>query len=183
MTTEERGETSDLDSFSGAEVEPPHKIFITDKDKNGTLPGIGDVSTRWVSSKGRHQLLYTAQKKQEVKERASLQKELQILAIECKKALEALENGESSTHTQVVSAHQLCDVYIPKSTVKSTSRQTLNQRLEELWKTDQASGSETGDLGSTCATATNVLGEELVDTITQKHKLPPDVSQYSKLLF
>lgn len=115
-TFEECCET-DLESFSVADIEPPHKISLRDKEKDGRLPGIGEVSTRWVSSIGCQQLL----------DKMHLKKELQTLAVECKKALKALENGESSTHSQVVTAHQLCDMYIPETKLE---RHTFNQRFK-----------------------------------------------------
>ena len=47
-----------------------------------------------------------------------------------------------------------------------------NDRLRKLWSTNQ----HTTANDNIAATATSILGKDLVDSITEEHREPPDVS-------
>ena len=153
--------------ISGVDIESPYKAALKEKEQDVEIPGIGLVCTRWVGEKGKRQLIQLADQET----CRTLQQELQTLANECKKALTVL-GADTSPDPQVQKANSLCDEYLHKSSRKCKSS-LHNQRMEVLWKSqhDEFPGTVAGPAG-----ATAVLGSQLVDTITEKHKQPPDVS-------
>ena len=155
--------------ISGVDIESPYKAIVKEKEQDTEIPGIGSVCTRWVGEKGKKQLMQLADQEK----CRSLKQELHSLANVCKKALTVL-GADQSSDPQVQKANSLCDVYIGKS--GSKSKPSLhNRKMGALWKSQHDEPP-----GATCiagpAGATAVLGSELVDTITEKHKQPPDVS-------
>ena len=140
--------------ISGVDIESPYKAVLKEKEQDVQIPGIGPISTRRVGEKGKKQLIQLADQET----CRTLQQELHTLANECKKALAVL--GDTSSKPQVLKANSLCDEYLHKSSSKCKS--SYNQKMEDLWKNQPG--------------ATAVLGSQLVDTIMEKHKQPPDVS-------
>ena len=153
--------------ISGVDIESPYKAMVKEKEQDTEIPGIGSVCTRWVGEKGKKQLMQLADQEK----CRSLKQELHSLANVCKKALTVL-GADQSSDPQVQKANSLCDVYIGKSSSKSKPS-LHNRKMGALWKSqhDEPPGAIAGPAG-----ATAVLGSELVDTITEKHKQPPDVS-------
>jgi len=152
--------------ISGVDIESPYKAVLKEKEQDVQIPGIGPICTRWVGEKGKKQLIQLADQET----CRTLQQELHTLANECKKALAVL-GGDTSSDPQVLKANSLCDEYLHKSSSKCKS--SYNQKMEDLWKNQhgQVPGAVAGPAG-----ATAVLGSQLVDTIMEKHKQPPDVS-------
>ena len=153
--------------ISGVDIESPYKATVKEKEQDTEIPGIGPVCTRWVGERGKKQLMQLADQEK----CRSLKQDLHNLASECKKALTVL-GAEKSSDPQVQKANSLCDVYLGKSSSKSKPC-LHNKKMGALWKSqhDESPGAIAGPAG-----ATAVLGSQLVDTIMEKHKQPPDVS-------
>ena len=84
------------------------------------------------------------------------------LASECKKAL---MQAVPSNDPQVLKAINLCDKFLASKSQKR--KKVQNESLKSLWGTTNQC--EQVDPAT-------VLGQDLVDTITEKNKQPPDVS-------
>ena len=96
----------------------------------------------------------------------SLRSELALLSKECLKAFE-VTGLSSSTNTQVKTAIGLCH----KHTASIGQQSIKNGRLHTLWSREEHHINE-----DITTVATSILGKELVDTLTELHKEPPDVS-------
>ncbi len=164
----------DQNSASGVEIESPHKAAQREKEENGEIPGVGQISTRWVGQRGKKDMIQEADREQCKTEAQGLRVELSTLANECKKALLVL-GADESHDPQVQRANSLCDQYLKKTPSKHKPT-SLSQKMDDLWKSQCEPGPCGVSEPATAATA--ALGQQLVDTITEKHKQPPDVSCY-----
>ena len=77
-----------------------------------------------------------------------------------------------SPDKEVKKAVDLCHSHLPQSS--SSTQPSRSSRISTLWKTQQEATSQAPVDKVNLASA--VLGEQLVQTITQKHREPPDVS-------
>lgn len=163
------------DTMSGVEVESPYKATQREKEEDVEIPVIGQVSTRWVGGRGKQELIKQAEQEKNKTEVQGLKLELRTLADECKQALVVL-GAETSSDPQVQKAYSLCTEYLQSSTKRKPS--SLNQKMDALWKSrgEELPGALTGT-----PAATAILGPQLVDTILEKHKQPPDVSCFCPL--
>lgn len=143
-------------------MESPHKAAQREKEVNTEIPGIGRISTRWIGQRGKQDLIELADQETSRTEAQGLKVELRALADECKKALLIL-GANDSCDPQVQSAVSSCDRYLKNTTSKHRST-SVNQRLDDLWK----SQSQVGPSG-TIESATAALGQQLVDTRTSNH--------------
>ena len=100
---------------------------------------------------------------------ASLKKELHVLSTECWKAF-AAAGLEDSDHPQIKRTLELCSSYISSSTRAKTDVCAIGT----LWKED---GHEQEAPVDKKELATSILGEDLVATLVEKNRQPPDVSK------
>ena len=121
--------------------------------------GIGHISTRWVGERGKEELVSEMKELKYRQELIELKAQICQLATECKKALQAT----SCTEPQILDAINLCNNYLPKD--KDSDKKAQNDPLKSLWDTTN----------STVVDPTSILGQDLVDIITEKRKQPPDV--------
>ncbi len=157
-------------SISGVEIESPYKAVQREKEEDSEIPGIGQISSRWVGGKGKQELIQLAERENCKTEVQGLKLQLHTLADECKKALVVL-GAEASSDLQVQKATSLCDAYI--TTASKRKLPSFNEKMGVLWKSrcDELPGDIAGS-----AAATVILGPQLVHTIMEKDKQPPDVS-------
>lgn len=110
---------------------------------------------------------------------AVAKKELEVLAKECNKAFIAA-GLEESRHPQIRKALDLCASSISPSHKVECKEVAPTSAFGEIWKRD-AGSAITMDL-DTKEMATSILGKNLVDTLTEADKQPPDVSMLSSLV-
>lgn len=104
-----------------------------------------------------------------------LQKDLKVLASSCLQALKKL-GAEESADGDISSALKLCKQHC-NTTSTSKSQTCKAERIFKLWK-DQKPTANNLHVHARDPTerAVEVVGEQLVETITQKTKEPPDGS-------
>lgn len=154
--------------YSGVEVITPKKSLTLNPDEPvTTVPGIGVIQTCWVGCRGREEISKKIEESKTQTLVKSLRSELALLSKECLKAFE-VTGLSSSTNTQVKTAIGLCH----KHTASIGQQSIKNDRLHTLWSRE-----EHHHINEDITTAaTSILGKELVDTLTEVHKEPPDVS-------
>ena len=79
---------------------------------------------------------------------------------------------KNSDDPKIRKAVDLCSSYLPQT---ARCRVTTSTSIATLWK-EQQSGSELPGPVDKKELATSILGEKLVDTLTEKNQQPPDVS-------
>ena len=141
-----------------------------EKESQFNVPYIGNISSKWVGEKGREEIVRESQEKNERLVSENLKREIRTLSRVCATALSKL-GAQSSSDPDVMKAVSMCELHLP-STCK---RPSLSEKLGELWKTEK----ETNDaVLDTKSLAVQVLGSNLVDTITEANRQPPDVSKH-----
>ena len=154
-------------SMSGVELESPHAVIAAEKESSFEIPGIGIISTQWIGREGRCKLIKQFMIEMETPRLSDLKKELRTLASVCLKAFEsyAVENISKPDIKQAL------DRYVPKSSKAHEKR--LDNPISCVWKgassQDQLLPIDNIEL------ATHILGEHVVDTITEKKRDPPHV--------
>lgn len=163
--------TSEKFVQSGLEVMSPHKSVAIAQEEDESLPGIGFISTAWIGHLGKQDLLKKVRDETAKSVSKVLRSELRTLASTSLKAFSSIGMLDSD-HDDVIAAVKLCKSYLsasrlPKATLTSAAR---------AWKeSDQPPFSSNPDKTQL---ATDVLGEQLVDTIKEKHRQPPHVSMF-----
>lgn len=155
-------------SMSGVEIESPHVTLASEKNRSYEIPRIGIISTLWTGQEGRQALMNDYEMEIETPKITALKRELRELASTCLKALVDIQD----TKPQVRQAIDMCRNYIPKS-----SNRIIDNPISDLWK-NKTSNSPKSPTNSK-ELATQVLGEQIVNTITERNKDPPDVSYIS----
>ena len=157
--------------MSGVEMESPHKLMATAQQFRCEIPGIGAVSTMWVGHKGVRDIRRKLAEEETTSKVKELSTELRVLAKECMTAFE-VAGLKSSDDPKIRKAVDLCSSYLPQT---ARCRVTTSTSIATLWK-EQQSGSELPGPVDKKELATSILGEKLVDTLTEKNQQPPDVS-------
>ena len=168
--------TVEDNDMSGIEMESPHKEMVTAVEFPCNIPEVGDICTSWIGQRGVGQIL--KMREHEIAEREMHTKchELQVLAVECLQAFEAVGVCDSS-NPQLCKAVDLCLSYAPRfrTKLRKTSQRSTACEIANLWKQpndDEASGQNP----SVQSLAETILGDKLVDKVTEKNRQPPDVS-------
>lgn len=155
---------------SGMEIiSTPQKEKIAEKDHPVVIEGVGLLSTAWIGQRGRKELMDGLKNQVERHEVSTLQQDLLRLSRTCLNAFDSLSSPDSST-AQVLKAKSLCESFTVSKKKKLLS---FNKKVEQLWKTAEIGTTEISD---PTEQASAVLGEHLVEVITEKNKQPPDVS-------
>ena len=169
-----QGERSTMedDSISGVEFESPHKLLSTAEEFPVEIAGVGELSTRWVGSKG-----VLSIRKQLVQEGATeqvktLNAELKLMAQQCTEAFKVSGLMESE-NTNVRRAIDLCASYLGVPQASKVPKTTSS--IATLWKQQVLDESEQSTSKNPSDLASSVLGEKLMDTLTEKNREPPDV--------
>ena len=89
------------------------------------------------------------------------------LAAECKRALLPHTNLSDNLVTKAL---EMCNKYLPKELEGQNPKVTAS--LKQLWETAESKENEPA----------RVLGEDLVNVITEKNRQPPDVSHIYQLI-
>lgn len=161
--------TEDDSDNSGIEiVSTPQKEKIAEKDHPFVIEGVGLLSTAWIGQTGRKEFMYGLKHQVERHEVLTLQRDLHKLSRTCLDAFNSLNSQDSNT-AQVQKAKSLCESY----SVSKKKPLSFNTKVQQLWKTAELM---TPVICDTTEQACAVLGESLVEVITEKNKQPPDVS-------
>ena len=132
------------------------------------MPYIGNISSKWVGENGREEIIRESQEQNERLLSESLKREIRTLSRVCTTALNKL-GAQSSSDPDVMKAVSLCKLHLPDK----CKRPSLSDKLGELWRTEK----DTNDaILDTKSLAVQLLGSDLVDTITEANRQPPDVS-------
>lgn len=157
---------------SGVEIVTSKKSLNPDEPET-TVPGIGVIHTFWVGQKGKDEIQKLVEEDRGQPLIKSLRSELFQLSKECLTAFD-VAGLLKSTDAQVQKAINLCQKYTSKGSKRHTA--VTNDRLQKLWSTNKHP--HTNEDITTAATS--ILGKELVDSITEEHREPPDVSNASR---
>ena len=141
------------------------------------VPGIGEIPNTWIGQLGRRKIEKLLEKEELGPIITRLKQDLTYLATTCVKALTKLD-ASSYEDSDISVALDLCTQY---SKQKDSGSRCKATKINELWMTQHDSNLEETLLHEQSLTdrATGILGENLVDAITQKHCQPPDVSLLS----
>ncbi len=158
----------DTEDMSGIEIDSPHKVLSTSNEFPCILQGIGELRTLWIGQKGVQSIKRKVAEERSTDQVRSLSSDLKKLASTCHKAFEVagLINSEQEA---VKDAVELCKLHLPQP--KESKKQS--SAIAHLWKKPTE---ETHSSKDPVKLATSVLGEKLVDTLTEKNREPPDVS-------
>lgn len=161
--------------MSGVEVVSPHKLMAAARESPCSLPGIGELRTSWIGQRGVCDIQRQLVEKEAQSQIKAVKSALGVLARECMKAFETA-GVLTSDEPQIRKAIDLCSSYIPHtSRCKATAPSTA---IATLWKGERNAPllpcpEDKKDL------ATSILGEKLVETLTEEKRQPPDVSTCS----
>lgn len=163
----------DTSDFSGIEMESPHKGLAEAHEFPCNIPDIGEACSSWIGHKGVSDIVQLRAQELSESELATKSHELRQLASECLLAFEVtgLSNSENQ---QVRKVADLCKVYVLQASHKQHVHGDRGCEISRLWK------SEASDIHSHATgrqqLAVSVLGENLVNKVTEKNRLPPNVS-------
>ena len=163
--------------MSGIDMESPHKDLATAQEFPCSIPVIGDVCTSWIGQKGVSDLQKLKQQEETKNEVQAKSSELRVLATECLKAFE-VAGLRNSDDPQVRKATDLCLLYVPRFMCKTSSR-NMSCDIAQVWKQQVQEHSNPVAEGKEPAVqslAESILGEKLIDTVTEKKRQAPDVS-------
>lgn len=166
LSTNERSPTLAV-SMSGVEIGSPHPFRAAQKENTFEIPGIGIISTQWIGHEGREKLMEQFAMDIETPKLSALKKELRTLASVCLKAFESFEVVNISD-PKVKQALDLCRSYVPKSSARH-----VDNPISRVWKETTSIPHQLPK--DNIQLATQVLGENIVDMITEKRREPPDV--------
>lgn len=162
----------EIDQYSGIEIlSTPQKKKIHERDNPFEIEGVGFLSSTWMGQRGKRELVQEVHDESERSESQTLKRELRTFAKVCGNALGNL-GAHSSNDPQVKNAIELCDSYLSLKKKKMS----VSQKLNQLWKSGELSASQDEISTDPAQIASAVLGNSLVDAITEKDKQPPDVS-------
>lgn len=136
------------------------------------VPGIGEIPNTWIGQVGRRKIGKLLEQEELRPVITRLKQDLNYLANTCIKALTKLD-AEYHDDSDISTALQLCTQY---SKEKNSMPRCKATKISELWMAQQDSEEALSLEQSVTDRATDILGENLVDVITQKHCQPPDVS-------
>ena len=159
--------------MSGVEVVSPHKLMAAARESPCTIPGIGDLRTSWIGQKGVCDIQRKLLEKDARSQIKAVTTELAVLAKECMKAFE-VAGLITSDEPQIKKAVDLCSSYIPQTSRHKPA--TPSTAIAALWKGEASAAPHLEDK---CDLATAVLGEKLVETLTEEKRQPPDVSTFT----
>ena len=142
------------------------------------VPGVGEVPSAWIGQAGKRKMGKLLEQEELRPVIKGLQQELRHLASTCYKALMKF-NAEDHADADVVAAVDLCKQFLSQRDIQ---RGCKEQRIAELWRTQQMQGEPSTHGESTTERATRAIGEKLVDVITEKSKQPPDVSKHLSVI-
>ena len=161
----------DTDDMSGVEVDSPYKFLFESQEFPCDIQGIGEICTSWIGQQGVLEIKRTVSERKTAQEVKTLSSDIKKLASNCYRAFEkaGLLNSEDEV---IKGAVELCQTHIQKLPQEGRKRTSA---IASLWK------QHTSTEAAHCTTdlkkhATAVLGDKLVDTLTEKHREPPDVS-------
>lgn len=158
-----------VDDISGVETFSPHKMDV-EKESQFNVPYVGNISSNWVGENGRQEIIRESQEQNERLLSENLRREIRTLSRVCATALNKL-GAQSSSDPDVMKAVSLCELHLPGK----CKRPSLSDKLGELWKTEKEANDAVVD---TKSLAVQLLGSDLVDTITEANRQPPDVSKH-----
>lgn len=161
--------------MSGVEVVSPHKLIAVAQENPLLIPGIGEVRTSWIGHKGVCEMKTRSTEERAEAEVKAVMMELRVLATECMKAFKAA-GMEESDDPQVKKAVGLCSSYLPQT---REQKQATCVTIADLWKGEKI---EPAVLPSQSKRdlASSLLGQKLVDTLTEEQRQPPDVSKLTQ---
>ena len=170
-TVQETTSQEDSDDMSGIAVDSPYKVLFESQEFPCEIQGIGEIRTSWIGQQGVLQIKRTVSEQKIAQQVKTLSSDLKRLACNCHKAFE--KAGLLDSEDEVIkSAVELCQTHLQKLPQEGRKR---TSSIASLWKqhtsTEAAHGSK--DLEKHAAA---VIGDKLVDTVTEKHREPPDVS-------
>ena len=163
----------DSTDMSGIEMQSPHKEISTAREFPCIIYEIGKVSSSWVGYKGLCDIIQLQAKKQNESELKTKSNELKVLAVECLRAFESA-GLINSDDPQVCKAGELCLSYAPP-TLATKYKKSVSCEIVSLWKSD-APKDKLGTRPDPQSLAQSLLGEKLVEKVTEKKHQPPDVS-------
>jgi hypothetical protein len=164
---------NDESDHSGVEINTPKKSLTLNPDELvTTVPGVGVIQTNWVGLKGKEEISKLVEDQRTQPLVKSLKNELSLLSRECLKAFE-VTGLLASTDKQVQTAIDLCKKYTGSLKESKKPGGITNDRLQNLWST---TAEQPRTIEDSAAAATFILGKELVESITEEHREPPDVS-------
>ncbi len=148
----------------------PHKVMAAEQEFPCEIPGIGALRTMWICRRGVREIRRKLAEEEASSKVKAMSTELRVLAKECMTAFE-VAGLKTSEDPQVRRAIDLCSSYLPQTT---RLKATTSTAIATLWK-QQPSDLELPGPSDKRELVTSVLGEKLVDTLTEKKQQPPDV--------
>ena len=154
-------------------MDSPHKMMISARESPGKIPGVGDIRTSWIDVKGMREIQRCMANEEAQSQSKAKKTELKVLATECMKAFESA-GLRNSNDPQIKIAVDLCSSYMPQATRQINAPRSTS--MANLWKGDTTSASVLPCLTDKKSLGISVLGEKLVETLTEEKRQPPDVS-------
>lgn len=155
-------------------TQSPALSRMSTRQEHLDIPGVGEVPLTWIGQVGQRRMGRLIEQEELRPIVKGLQQDLRVLASSCLHAMNKL-GAEKSMDTQVTSAVQLCKQYCNTSEKSKPCKAT---RIAELWK-EHSSHTCAPDDRAVCVPqgrAADIVGEKIVEIITEKNKEPPDVS-------
>lgn len=170
-TIQETTSQEDSDDMSGVVVDSPYKVLFESQEFPFEIQGIGEIRTSWIGQQGVLEIKRTVSEQKTAQQVKTLSSDLKKLACNCHKAFE--KAGLLDSEDEVIkSAVELCQAHLQKLPQEGRKRTSA---IASLWK--QHTSTEEAHCSKDMAKhVTAVLGDKLVDTLTEKHREPPDVS-------
>ncbi len=164
--------------MSGVEMVSPHKLMAAAQEFPCIIPGVGELRTSWIGQKGVCEIQRQLAEERTQSQVKALTSELRVLATECMKAFEAA-GLQTDDHPQVSKAVKLCSAYVSQSARRKAT--TSSSVVAALWKEQACTSAPVPPSEDMKDLATSILGEKLVDALTEKKQDPPDVHSFNLL--
>ncbi len=149
----------------------PHKAMAVEQEFPCEIPGIGPLCTMWIGRKGVREIRRKLAEEEASSKVKELSTELRVLAKECMAAFE-VAGMKTSDDPRVKRAVELCcSSYLPQT---SRLKATTSTAIATLWK-QQPSDLDLPGPSDKRELATSILGEKLVDTLSERNQQPPEV--------
>ena len=165
-----------INDVNTSEVTPLSSIISQESSKPDCVllkvPGIGEIPNTWIGQIGRRKIGKLIEQEELRPVITRLKQDLNFLADTCFKAFTKL-NALNHDDNDISTALQLCTQYSNQQEIVSRCKAT---KISELWMAEHDGEDTLPQEQSLTDRATGILGENLVDVITQKHTQPPDVS-------
>ena len=162
-----------LSSIASQVSSKPHHNLVK-------VPGIGEIPNTWIGQLGKMKIGKLLEQEELRPIITRLKQDLNYLANTCIKALTKLD-AENHEDSDISTALQLCAQYSKQQDSGTKCKAT---KISELWIAQHNNEETLLQEQSLTDHATGILGESLVDVITQKNCHPPDVSLlYCKCMY